>query len=179
VQLCLGSFLVIMLVEEVQFTLVAAGLLLSVTQASGVIGRVVWGWFTDRSGAGLKMLFRLNLVTLACCAGSAYISPQWPAYAFVAFYIVFGASVIGWNGIFLAEVARRSPRGMVSIATGGAMVWNFGGILAGPASFATVYKWTGSYTATFGWLSIMAASGLLFIVLARNADRAARSSLHR
>ena len=174
VQLCLGSFLVIMLVEEVHFTLVAAGLLLSVTQASGAIGRVVWGWFADRSGEGLKMLFRLNLVTVACCAGSVFISPHWPLLGFVAFYIVFGASVIGWNGIFLAEVARRSPHGMVSVATGGAMVWNFGGILAGPASFATLYKWTGSYASTFGWLTIIAASGLLFLALARNADRAAR-----
>jgi MFS family permease len=174
VQLSLGSFLVIMLVEEVHFTLVAAGLLLSVTQASGVIGRVVWGWITDRSGQGLTMLFRLNLVTLMCCAGSAFISPQWPVLAFVAFYIVFGASVIGWNGIFLAEVARRSPRGMVSVATGGAMVWNFGGILAGPASFATAYKWTGSYTATFGWLTIVAGLGLMFILFAQRSERAAK-----
>lgn len=171
VQLCLASFLVIMLVEEVEFTLVAAGLLLSVAQASGVIGRVVWGWITDRFGDGLKMLFRLNTVTLACCALTAMVSPRWPMLALVLLYIVFGASVIGWNGIFLAEVARRSPPGMVSLATGAAMVWNFGGILVGPATFATAYRWTGSYTATFGWLTIIAALGLVFMKLARNAER--------
>ena len=42
VQLCLGSFLVIMLVEEIGYTLVAAGMLLSVTQGAGVIARVIW-----------------------------------------------------------------------------------------------------------------------------------------
>jgi predicted MFS family arabinose efflux permease len=171
VQLCLSSFLVIMLVEEVAYTLVAAGLLLSVMQCSGVIGRVAWGWLTDRSGDGLAMLFRLNAVMLVCCALAAFVSPAWPVYAIAILCVAFGATAVGWNGIFLAEIARRSPRGMVSVATGGAMVWNFGGILAGPATFATAYKWIGSYTATFGWLTIIAALGLLFITLARTAER--------
>jgi hypothetical protein len=43
VQLCLGSFLVIMLVEEIGYTLVAAGVLLSITQGAGVVGRVIMG----------------------------------------------------------------------------------------------------------------------------------------
>ena len=156
-----------MLVEEVAYTLVAAGLLLSVMQCSGVIGRVAWGWLTDRSGDGLAMLFRLNAVMLVCCALAAFVSPAWPVYAIAILCVAFGATAVGWNGVFLAEIARRSPRGMVSVATGGAMVWNFGGILAGPATFATAYKWIGSYTATFGWLTIIAALGLLFITLAR------------
>ena len=172
VQLCLASFLVIMLVEEVAYTLVAAGLLLSVTQGSGVIGRVVWGWYTDRSGDGFRMLFRLNIVMIACCAATALVTPLWPAYVLVLLLIVFGASAVGWNGIFLAEIARRSPRGMVSVTTGGAMVWSFGGILVGPAMFATAYQWIGSYTATFGWLTVIAMLGLVFIALARSAERA-------
>ena len=173
VQLCCASYLVIMLVEEVEYTLVAAGLLLSVMQCSGVVGRVAWGWLTDRSGDGLATLFRLNVVMLACCMLVAFVSPQWPLFALVILCVALGAAVVGWNGVFLAEIARRSPPGMVSVATGGAMVWNFGGILVGPATFATAYKWIGSYTATFGWLTLIAALGLLFITLARNSGRTA------
>ncbi len=168
VQLCLGSFLVTMMVEEAGYTLVAAGVLLSLVQASGVIGRIVWGWLTDRSGDGFAMLFRLNVIMTACCALTAFISPHWPVPALALLFIAFGATAVGWNGIFLAEVAKRSPRGMVSVATGGAMVWSFGGILIGPAMFATAYKWIGSYTVTFGWLTIVAVLGLVFISLARN-----------
>jgi MFS family permease len=173
VQLCLASFLVIMLVEEAGYTLVAAGLLLSVTQGCGVIGRIVWGWLTDRSGDGLKTLFRLTIVITVCCAVTASITPRWPAFALALLLVAFGATAVGWNGIFLAEIARRSPRGMVSVTTGGAMVWNFGGILVGPAMFATAYPWIGSYTATFGWLTVVAMLGTLFIALARNAERSA------
>ena len=148
----------------------AAGILLSLTQASGVAGRIFWGWLADRTGDGFGMLFALNLVMIVCCALTALISPQWPALAFALLFIVFGATALGWNGVFLAEVARRSPRGMVGVATAGAMVWNFAGILVGPAAFATLYRWTGSYTVTFGWLTLIAVLGLLFIALARRSS---------
>ena len=171
VQLCLGSFLVIMLVEEIGYTLVAAGVLLSITQGAGVVGRVIWGWYTDRHRDGVGMLLRLNIVMIVCCAAIAFLTPQWPSFALVGLLILFGASAVGWNGIFLAEVARRSPPGKVSVTTGGAMVWNFGGILVGPATFATTYKWTGTYTATFGWLTVIAVLGLFFILFARHAQR--------
>ena len=171
VQLCLGTFLVTMMVEEAEYTLVAAGVLLSLTQVSGVAARITWGWLTDRIGDGLGMLLALNLVMIACCALTVLISPQWPALVLALLFIAFGASAVGWNGIYLAEVARSSPHGMVSVVTAGAAVWNYAGILIGPAAFATWYGWTGSYTITFGWLTIVAVLGLAFIVAARRAAR--------
>jgi MFS family permease len=167
VQLCLGTFLVTMMVEEAGYTLVAAGLLLSLTQVSGVAARITWGWLTDRTGDGSGMLLALNLVMVVCCALTVLISPQWPGFALALLFIAFGASAVGWNGIYLAEVARNSPHGMVSVVTAGASVWNYAGILIGPAAFATLYRWTGSYTVTFGWLTVIAVLGLAFISAAR------------
>lgn len=171
VQLCLGTFLVTMMVEEAGYTLVAAGVLLSLTQISGIAGRITWGWVADRTGDGFGMLLALNLVMIVCCALTALISPQWPAFALALLFIAFGASAVGWNGIFLAEVARNSPHGMVSVVTAGASVWNYAGILIGPASFATFYQWTGSYAVTFGWVTGIAVLGLVFISAARRAAR--------
>ncbi len=171
VQLCLGTFLVTMMVEEAGYTLVAAGLMLSLTQGSGIAGRITWGWLTDRTGDGFGMLRALNLVMIVCCALTVLISPQWPAFVLALLFIAFGASAVGWNGIFLAEVARNSPHGMVSVVTAGASVWNYAGILVGPATFATLYRWTGSYTVTFGWLTVIAVLGLAFISAARRAAR--------
>jgi hypothetical protein len=73
---------------------------------------------------------------------------------------VFGAAAVGWNGLFLAEVARFSPRGKVSVATSAAMTWNFAGILIGPALFATVFNWVDSYAITYGALSLVAAAAV-------------------
>ena len=115
------------------------------------------------------MLLALNLVMIVCCALTVLISPQWPAFALALLFIAFGASAVGWNGIYLAEVARNSPHGMVSVVTAGASVWNYAGILIGPAAFATLYGSIGSYTITFGWLTIIAVLGLLFIAFARRS----------
>ncbi len=62
--------------------------------------------------------------------------------------------------------------GQVSIATGGAMVWNFGGILAGPAAFTLVYELLGSYARTYGTMAVMAT--IIFLAL-----HAARRAQHR
>ncbi|MBI2509670.1 MAG: MFS transporter [Betaproteobacteria bacterium] len=150
--------------------LVEAGWLLSLAHAAGVTGRIVWGWIADATDA-LAVLHWVNLITVACCALTAFVSPGWPAAALALLFVVFGVSAVGWNGVFFAEVARRSPPGRVSVAAGGAMALSFAGIVVGPAIFATVYKLTGSYAATFGWLTLAAVTGLVFLMRAQYAAR--------
>ena len=171
VQLCLGTFLVTLLVEEAGYTLVRAGVMLSLVQAAGVAGRILWGWVADRFGDALGLLQKIAITVAACCLGTAFLLPAWPAPLLAVFFMIFGLAAVGWNGLFLAEVAHSSPRGMVSVATSAAMVWNFAGILIGPALFATVYAAIGSYTLTFGWMSLIALGGLVTLSLARAAAR--------
>jgi hypothetical protein len=91
-------------------------------------------------------------------------------------FIVFGAAAVGWNGLFLAEVARCSPHGMVSVATSAAMTWNFAGILIGPALFATVYQLTGRYTTTYALLAGIGLSAMAALLMCRAAQRRERGS---
>ena len=93
--------------------------------------------------------------------------------ALACFYVFFGVVAYGWNGVMHAQIARLSPPGMVSVATGGVMVWIFGGILVGPAMFAAAYRSIGSYTAMFGFLT---AGALLSAALAAVASRKERSA---
>lgn len=171
VQLCLATFLVTMLVEDGGYSLITAGVMLSLVQATGVGGRVLWGWIADRTGDSLAWLRRLAATTGACCVVMAFLQPGWPIWVLAVFLAIFGAAAVGWNGLFLAEVARCSPAGKVSVATSAAMTWNFAGILLGPAVFATVFKLTGSYTLTYGLLSIVALSGVAALLLCSAAAR--------
>lgn len=173
VQLCLSSFAVTMLVQEAGYGLVAAGVMLSVAQGAGVTGRIAWGWIADRFGNCLGLLLRISAVMVVCCLVMAVVTPQWPRALMALLFLVFGASAIGWNGLFLAEVARLSPPGKVSIATSGAMVWNFAGILIGPALFALSYRFNGSYALTFGLLTLFAVGGFLFLLLTVTSARRA------
>jgi len=176
VQLCLGTFAVTMLVEEAGYNLVTAGLMLSLVQASAVAGRILWGWIADRIGDSLGVLQKLTICMIGCCLSTAFLSPAWPVAITGILFVIFGATAVGWNGFFLAEIARCSPRGQVSVATSGAMVWNFAGILTGPALFATAYQIIGSYALTFGLLALVPAVGLALEMLARNAARREESS---
>lgn len=145
--------------------------MLSVAQIFGVLGRIAWGWLADRTGDSLRVLQWLTSGMLLCCAVIAFLQPDWPVLVTALLFAVFGATAIGWNGLYTAEVARRSPPGQVSIATGGAMVWNFGGILAGPTAFTLVYKLLGSYALTYGTMAVMVAVIFLALHAARCAER--------
>lgn len=171
IQLCVSTFTVVMLVGEGGYTLVQAGLMLSVAQIAGVLGRIAWGWLADRSGDCMAALQYLTLGSVACCAAVFFLTPGWPVWLTAMLFAVFGATAIGWNGLYTAEVARRSPPGQVSLVTGGAMVWNFAGILTGPTAFTLVYRFTGSYTATFGMVIVIALLTLAALHAGRQAMR--------
>ena len=172
VQLCVSTFTVIMLVGEGGYTLIEAGLMLSVAQIAGVLGRIVWGWLADRIHDSLRVLQWLTVGMLLCCFAIAFLQPGWPVAATTLLFAVFGATAIGWNGLYTAEVARRSPPGQVSLTTGGAMVWNFAGILVGPTAFTLVYKLMGSYAWTYGTVGVIVVITFLALHAARRAQRA-------
>ncbi len=173
VQLCVSTFTVIMLVGEAGYTLVEAGLMLSVAQIAGVAGRIAWGWLADRLGDSLRVLQWLTIGMLLCCFAIFFLQQGWPVPLTALLFAVFGATAIGWNGLYIAEVAKRSPAGQVSIATGGAMVWNFAGILAGPTAFTLVYKVLGSYAWTYGAMAAMVMVIFLALWSARRVPQAA------
>jgi MFS family permease len=173
IQLCLSTFTVVMLVGEGGYTLIQAGLMLSVAQVAGVLGRIAWGWLADRSGDCMASLQYLTLASIACSGIIMFLTPGWPVLLTALLFAVFGATAIGWNGLYTAEVARRSPEGQVSLVTGGAMVWNFAGILSGPTAFTLAYKAIGSYTATFALVIVVAVLTLFALRAAQRAIRQA------
>lgn len=170
-QLCIGSFTVNMLVQEAGYGLVAAGVMLSLMQVAGMAGRLGFGWIADRSGRAITVLVATSLLAAAGCVASMFISGKWPVFMLAGFYVLLGIAVYGWNGVMHAQIARLSPPGMVSVATGGMMVWVFAGILIGPALFAASYRWIGSYTTTFGVLTMVALASALLAAVAVRAQR--------
>lgn len=172
-QLCLTSFIVALLVEDMSVSLVAAGAVLSAVQASGFAGRVAWGWLADRLGDGLGVLAGLTAITLAGCVATALVGPNVALPLVTGLLVVFGFAAIGWNGVYLAEVARAAPAGRIGSATGGSLVFTFGGVLAGPPAFTLAHGAMGSFTTTFGLLTIVPLAGLAFVLLARRDRRAA------
>lgn len=152
-QLCLGTYLVTFLTTQNGYTLVEAGLALAVTQAAGIAGRLLSGHVADRSGHPRRVMGAMGCLMGACAIVSAFAS-AWPAPMLLLLYGVFGASAIGWNGVYLAEVAQRAPAGAVSAATAAALFVTFAGVLAGPPVFALMIESGMSYGASFVVLAV-------------------------
>lgn len=149
-QLCLVSFIVTYLVEALGMTLVRAGIVLSAAQASGIIGRVVWGALADRLVKPRRLLGLLGVAMAAGALSAAAFSPEWPYAAILIVSALFGAAAIGWNGVYLAEVARVATPEHAGTATGGSLFFTFLGTLLGLPAFSLIIDLTGSYAVGFG-----------------------------
>jgi MFS family permease len=154
VQLSLTTYLVTFLTDNLAYGLVAAGFLLSVSQLGAVIGRVLWGYVSDRWFGARRMLALLALVMAASSGATALLQPHAPTLVVMAVLIVFGASAIGWNGVYLAEVARQAPEGQAGMATGGTLAITFLGVVLGPPVFGGMAGAFGSYRAGFAALVV-------------------------
>ncbi len=167
VQLCLTTFLVTMLVEEVGYSLIAAGGVLAAVQVAGVAGRILWGLVADRLQDGLLTLLVIGGLMLVGTVGTALLTPHWPLAAVYGVLLLFGISAVAWNGVYLAEVARLSPPGQASRSTGASLFFTYGGVLFGPTSFALVHGLVRDYGTTFALLTVAGLLALLFTHLAR------------
>jgi MFS family permease len=167
VQLVFITYFVSYLTLELGYDLVAAGLIYACAHASGISGRIAWGAVSDRWVRPRAMLAVLGAVSAACGLLVAASSGAWPLAAIVALAMLYAASAVGWNGVYLAEVARCAPPGQVGTATGGTQFFTFGGAVAGPPAFAAAVSATGSYAWAFALFAIPP-----LVVAARFAGRA-------
>ena len=170
-QLCLLTYLVAFMVEDLGLGLVVAGLVMSAVHLSGVCGRVLWGLIADRISSGLAVLSGLAVTMILLFAGIAAIAPDWPFGFMVALFVAAGATAVGWNGVYLATVAQRNPPHLVGEATGAVLVLTYFGVLIGPSLFALMLTFTGSYSLSFLLPAGFAALSLGCLLMCSRAGR--------
>ena len=164
-QLCLFAFFVTYLVEHVGLDLVTAGLLFAVMQGAGFVARVGWGWVSDRWISTRPLLAALGAGTIASTVAAIAFSDAWPLAGLAAASVALGATGVGWNGIYLAEVARAVPLDKVGLATGGALMFTFVGVVLGPSTFGAIVATTGSYAAAFIAMDVLVLATVVVLVI--------------
>ena len=173
VQMSLTTYLVTYLHDDLAYGMVSAGLLLSVTQMGGIGGRIAWGLVADRWLGAQKTLALLAILMASSALATALLLPKLPIWGIWSVLLVFGASAIGWNGVYLAEVARQAPEGKASVATGGTLTFTFLGVVIGPPLFGALSSAFGTYRA--GFLALVITSSLCAWVLYRLKPNAAQN----
>jgi predicted MFS family arabinose efflux permease len=167
-QLVLTGYLVTYLSQVLAYGLVTAGLALSVAQIGGIGGRIVWGYIADRGLGANRTLATLAFIMAASSLATAALHVGMPTLLVFAILFVFGASATGWNGVYLAEVARRAPPGMAGIATGGTLAITFLGVVLGPPVFGALSAAFGNMRIGYAALAIPVALCGVLLVRTRN-----------
>jgi len=152
---------------ELAFPLVLAGAVMAVSQGASVAGRILWGWVADRLVARRTMLGLLGAAMAASAMAALAASPAWPEALVILWAALFGATAVGWNGVFLAEVARLAPAGREGEATGGCLFFTFLGVVVAPPAFASALSATGSFGAAYAAFSVPALAVALWLLASR------------
>lgn len=137
-QMCIGSYLVVSLHEVAAMSVAAAGAALAAAMTGGIVGRIGWGIVADRAIAPRRLLGLLGVGMALCAFCVGLIDGQWPWIGVAGFAFVFGATGIGWNGVYLSEVALIAPRGTAADATGGSLAFTYVGVVILPLAICAV-----------------------------------------
>lgn len=170
-QMSLTTYLVTYLHEDLGMGLIIAGFTLAVAQAAGVGGRLLWGYLSDRLLGPVRMLAVLALLIAICAAATPFLGKVDSPALVIVVLSLFGSSAVGWNGVYLAEVARQAPAGQASVATGGALAMTFLGVVVGPPLFGLIAESIGSYGLAYATLLVPAGICLFLLWSNRQAFR--------
>jgi fucose permease len=148
-QWCLASFLVVFLTERAELSLINAGFALSAAMIGGIVGRLLWGLVADHIGNARAVLGGLGVVMSLSALVMSQVTSGWPLLAVVILSVTYGATAIGWNGVYVAEIARIVPAGQVALATGASLAFTYFGVVVMPFLFWLIVTVSTSYAIAF------------------------------
>jgi hypothetical protein len=96
---------------------------------------------------------------------TAFISPRWPMASVIAVGLAFGVTAVGWNGVFLAEVAHIVPVQEAGVATGASLAMTYAGVVLLPLLFLSIVRMSDSYA--FAYCAVAALTLWRSLVLLR------------
>ncbi len=148
-QMCMGSFLVVFLTDRMDLTISGSGAALSIAMVAGSVGRILWGVVADNWMSPRTVLGGLGAIMALSAFVTASMAPSWPYIVMLVVSFVYGASAIGWNGVYLSEVVRMAPPGKAGSATGASLARTYAGVDFLPTIFWAFVHLSGSYAAAF------------------------------
>ena len=163
------TFLVSLLHLQGGLTLALAAGILAVSQVASTAARIGFGHVADRWIAPPRLLgwmgvaMSLGLVLLAWVGTTGHVLGS----ALAA--LLCGTFVMGWNGVFFAELVRSAPRERVASAAGTTQFLTFTGAMSGPFLIAQWVGQGGSYAQGLLWLA--ACPITVGLILLRRASR--------
>ena len=133
-QACLNTFLALHAVQAWGWEPIAAGTLVAAAQGGGLAGRLLWGAMASHFSTARRWLCWLGAGMSVCALLVSVTGSSVGAASMLMLALGFGLTASGWNGVFLAEVARLSP-GAEATTTGALLMLSYAGLVVGPMIF--------------------------------------------
>ena len=176
VQTTLTTYTVTMLVTDLHYSLIAAGIGLSAVQIASVAGRLTWGWLADKVANGLAVIMLVSAIACICSIFTIQLAATWPRSLVLALCFAFGFVGMSWNGVYASEVARLAPPGAVGRVTGACMFVVFAGVLFGPVAFIVLLQVFGAYTTSFVLTAVASVAACVSAYLAMRCENTTKTS---
>jgi sugar phosphate permease len=136
---------------------------LACAQAGGLVGRLGWGFVAMRLNASRAVLIVIGLGMAFCAAllglDGASLGRNWQ----FAVATLFGLTASGWNGVFVAEIARLAPQDRIGDTTGAVLTASYAGLLAAPA-LVSILDGAAGLGAAFFALACLALCGTVALI---------------
>ena len=152
VQVSIFTFLALYLVDDAGMSPQRAGSALALLLVGGLVGRVAWGWISDRLHRDRPRV--LQATSLIAAAGLILMPLAGPSLRYPVLFVI-GLSSVGWNGVFVATVTEAADSDSIGVVTGRALVLVNAGAVVVPPSFGWVVHSLDSWTVAWGACALL------------------------
>ncbi len=149
-QICIASFLMLYLEEDLSFSVGLAGACMTVTMIAGTVGRIGWGIISDRVFAGdrIKPVILLTFIAFIGASGMAFLTESSPVWIVFFLAILMGGTFIGWNAVLITLGAEIAGQELAGSIMGIMLTVAWTGIIIGPPVFGFIADSSGYF---WGW----------------------------
>lgn len=161
-QMIMFTYTVTFLTIQAGYTLIDAGAAYAVMQGASIVMRILAGWINDRWQRPRPLLAGFGATTAVGVTLLAGIGQDTSFPAVIAIAALCGAAAAGWNGVYLAEVARIVPQEQIAAATGATVFCTYFGLVVGPALFGMAVAADG-YGLAYGGLAAFSLVGAVAV----------------
>jgi len=162
-QVSLNTVFVTLGTRELGLSHIEAGMALACAQAGGLVGRLGWGYVAMRLNASRAVLVVIGLGMAFSAALLGLNGASLGRSGQFAIAALFGLTASGWNGVFIAEIARLAPQDRIGETTGAVLTASYAGLLAAPA-LVSILDGTASLGAAFFALACLALCGTVALI---------------
>ena len=170
-QVCFNTFLVAYFVRDHGMSVAAAGGCLAASLVGGLVGRIVWGFVSGRLLRAVTLLALLGGAMVLTMLVLGFAVAHMSGWVIALACFLGGLTASGWNGVYLAEIARLAPSGQVAAITGASFLIGSSGLVLGPILYSLIASQT-SFSLAYAFLGGFAALGIA--CLSRRAPNSPR-----